>query len=229
MIQFSRKVLVEKLTRKVSSASNLILLILVFIFIFCLSLIPESIHPVAQRLVFSLIFFISVYALETGRKKMMMIAIIAFITEWLSSIVNMPVLHYISFGANIIFFQFIVIKLIIQISKRKEVDAGVIMEAINGYLMMGLLFTTLVLILMRYNPAAFNFGEGELTSITRDCIYFTFVTMTSTGFGDILPQIPIAKSLAIFISTAGQIYIAVIIAMLVGKFTSRANDKYELQ
>jgi voltage-gated potassium channel len=226
MIQFLRKQLIEKLTRKVSSVSNLILLILVFIFIFCLSLLPESIYPVVQRVVFSLIFFTSVYALETGRKKMMMFAIIAFITEWLSGVINMPVLHYISFGANILFFQFIVIKLIIQISRRKEVDAGVIMESINGYLMMGMLFTTLVLIIMGYNPAAFSFGEGTLTSVTREAIYFTFITMTSTGFGDVLPQIPVAKSLAILMSTAGQIYIAVIISMLVGKFASQSNTKH---
>jgi hypothetical protein len=223
MLHFRSNNFVGKLARKVSSVSNLILLILVFIFIFCLSLIPESIHPVLQRMVFSLIFFTSVYALETGRKKMMMIAVIAFITEWLSSAINMPVLHYISFGANILFFQFIVIKLIIQISRRKEVDLGVILESINGYLMMGMLFTTLVLILMRYDPTAFSFGEGTLTAITRDAIYFTFITMTSTGFGDVLPQIPVAKSLAILMSTAGQIYIAVIIAMLVGKYASRAN------
>jgi hypothetical protein len=223
MFKFQSSQLVEKMVKKVTSVSNMLLLILVFIFIFCLSLIPENIHPVVQRLVFSLIFFTSVYALETGRKKMMMIAIIAFITEWLSSVINMPVLNYISFGANILFFQFIVIKLIIQISRRKEVDAGVILESINGYLMMGLLFTTLVLIFMRYDPAAFSFGEGTLTSITRDAIYFTFITMTSTGFGDFLPQIPIAKSLSILMSTAGQIYIAVIIAMLVGKYASRAN------
>lgn len=225
MVQTNRKQLFEKLTHRVSSASNLILLILVFIFIFCLSLIPESIHPVVQRFVFSLIFLTSVYALEGGRKRLMIFALIAFVTEWVSYLVNMPVLHYISSVANILFFQFIVVKLIIQISKRKEVDAGVIIESINGYLMMGMLFTTLVLILLQYNPTAFNFTNGSLTSITRDAIYFTFITMTSTGFGDVLPQIPVAKSLAILMSTAGQIYIAVIISMLVGKYASRANDK----
>lgn len=224
MSQFQRKKLVEKMFQKVTSVSNMILLILVFIFIFVLSFLPESIHPPIQRLLFSLIFITSVFALETNRKIIITMAVIAFITEWLTGIGNFTILHYISLAANLIFFQFIVIKLIIQISKRKEVDKRVILESINGYLMMGMLFSTLVIVLIRYNPAAFNFKETGITSLSRDCIYFTFVTMTSTGYGEYTPQIPVAKSLAILISTAGQLYIAIIIAMLVGKYASRTDS-----
>ncbi len=194
MVKFQSKHLVEKMLEKVTSVSNMILLILVFIFIFCLSLIPESIHPVIQRSLFSFIFIASVFALETHRKLLIILAVIAFITEWLTSVANLPALHYISFAANMIFFQFIVIKLIIQISKRKEVDARVILESINGYLLLGMLFSTLVIVMMRYNPAAFNFKETGISSLTRDCIYFTFVSMTSTGYGEYTPQIPVAKS-----------------------------------
>jgi hypothetical protein len=221
MSQFQRKQLVEKMVRKVTSVSNMILLILVFIFIFLLSFLPESIHPLVQRFLFSLIFIASVFALETNRKQIIIMAVIAFITEWLSGIGNFTVLHYISFAANMIFFQFIVIKLIIQISKRKEVDVRVILESINGYLMLGMLFTTLVIILVRYDPGAFNFKPGGIAALSRDSIYFTFVTLTSTGYGEYTPQIPVARSLAILISTAGQLYIAIIIAMLVGKYASR--------
>jgi hypothetical protein len=190
-----------------------------------MSLIPESIHPVIQRSLFSLIFIASVFALETNRKLLIFMAIIAFITEWLTSIANFQVLNYISFAANMVYFQFIVIKLIIQISKRKEVDARVILESINGYLMLGMLFSILVVVLMRYDPGAINFKETGISSLTRDCIYFTFITLTSTGYGEFTPQIPVAKSLAMLISTAGQLYIAIIIAMLVGKFASRTNSK----
>ena len=99
------------------------------------------------------------------------------------------------------------------------------MESINGYLLMGMLFSTLVVVLMRYDPGAFNFKGIGISAISRDSIYFTFITMTSTGYGEYTPQIPVAKSLAILISTAGQLYIAIIIAMLVGKFASRQTAK----
>lgn len=225
MKQLQSKQLIEKIAIKVASVSNLILLILVFIFVFCLSFLPENIHPVIQRLLISLIFITSVFALETNRKLIITMAVIAVITEWLTSIANLNALHYISYVANMILFQFIVIRLIIQISKRKEVDARIIVESINGYLLMGILFTTLVVILLQYDPSAFNFKGTGHSSITRDSLYFTFITLSSTGYGEITPQIPVAKSLAILISTAGQLYIAIIIAMLVGKYASRSDTK----
>ena len=86
MSQFKPKKLAEKMFQKVISVSNMILLILVFIFIFVLSFLPETIHPPVQRSLFSLIFITSVFALETNRKIIITIAVIAFISEWLTSL-----------------------------------------------------------------------------------------------------------------------------------------------
>ena len=60
-----------------------------------------------------------------------------------------------------IFFQFIVIRLIIQISKRKEVDRTVILESINGYLMMGMLFSTLIIVLIVMIPVLLILKKPE--------------------------------------------------------------------
>ena len=51
-------------------------------------------------------------------------------------------------------------------------------------------------------------------------LYYTFMTFTTTGYGDIAPTHPISKSLAVLISVVGQLYVAVVIAMLVGKYAS---------
>ena len=57
-----------------------------------------------------------------------------------------------------------------------------------------------------------------------DVTYFTFVTMSTLGYGDVLPGIPLTRSLSIFISITGQIYLAVIIAMLVGKYSAQKSN-----
>lgn len=150
------------------------------------------------------------------------IAVLALATEWIAYVVDMPGLNYLSSLVNIVFFQIIVVKLIIQIAGSKKTDAGIIFESINGYLMMGLMFTTWVAIAMLYDPSAFNFKTNDPTAM--DYVYFTFVTMTTLGYGEITPELPFAKSLAILISTCGQIYIAVIIAMLVGKYAGNQKD-----
>jgi len=153
---------------------------------------------------------------------MFLIATIAFVTEWITGWINLSYLNYASLFANILFFQIIVVKLIIQVAKSKKADAGVIFESINGYLMLGLMFTTWIAIAMLYSSEAFSFQTDAPTP--RDYVYYTFVTMTTLGYGEITPVEPFAKSLAILISTSGQIYVAVIIAMLVGKYAGSQKD-----
>lgn len=211
----------EKIDNRITPHSNLLLLILVFFFVFIIPFFPENSHKFLGQLFFSLIFFISIFALNTGRMRMLAIALVAFITEWISDLISMPVINYISVLTNILFFQIIVIKLIIQIAKSNRTDAVIIMESINGYLLMGLMFTSWVSIAIMYDPTAFSFTgtPGNVLNHT----YYTFVTMTTLGYGDIIPQLPYAKSLAVLISTSGQIYVAVIIAMLVGKYAGSRN------
>jgi Na+/H+-dicarboxylate symporter len=61
-------------------------------------------------------------------------------------------------------------------------------------------------------------------------MYYGFITMTTVGYGDILPLKPYTRSLATFIAVAGQFYMAIIVALLVGKFAAQhdfsdASDK----
>ncbi|MCB2219482.1 MAG: potassium channel family protein [Bacteroidetes bacterium] len=214
--------LFEKLDEHIPEISNGLLLFLNIFFIFLIPFFPIEIHKILNAITFSLIFLISVFALNSWRKTIFSIAIIAVITEWVAYAISIEWLNLFSTLINIIFFQLIVIKIIIQIAESKKADSSVIFESINGYLMLGLLFTTWVAIAMILEPTAFSFPAEN--PIAQDYTYFTFVTMTTLGYGDVIPQLPFSRAMATFISTAGQIYIAVIIAMLVGKYASTANS-----
>ena len=214
--------LFEKIDSRISKSANLLLLGFNFFFIFVIPFFPAAWQSTLSPLMFSLIFLTATFALDSWRRMMFSIAIIALVTEWLAFIFNLRVINLISSLINILFFQLIVIKLIIQIAKSRKADAGIILESINGYLMLGMLFAIWVALSMMADPVAFQF-DTENPNI-GDYIYFTFVTMTTLGYGDITPQLPFAKSIATLISTAGQIYIAVIIAMLVGKYAGKQNS-----
>ena len=70
------------------------------------------------------------------------------------------------------------------------------------------------------NPARVSEINSALELLTSraDFIYYSFVTMTTLGYGDITPLKSLARSLSIFFSVAGQLYLAFIIATLVGKY-----------
>ena len=54
-----------------------------------------------------------------------------------------------------------------------------------------------------------------------ELVYYTFITLTTAGYGDITPQLPLAQSLAMIIAVMGQFYVAVVVAILVGKYASK--------
>jgi hypothetical protein len=158
-------------------------------------------------------------------KTMLTIAVMLAVIEWLASILDLIYLTALSRILIILFFNVVVVYLILQIARTKKVSLQVILSSINGYLLLGFVFSLLLGIVHKFQPMAFNFPELVDTTVARtsDYIYFGFVTFTTLGYGDISPQIPIAKSLATLTSVTGQIYLAVIIAMLVGKYASGEN------
>jgi voltage-gated potassium channel Kch len=150
------------------------------------------------------------------------------VIEWVSEILNLSIFIKISLVINILFFVLIVVLIILQIAQAKTVTPQVIMESINGYLLLGLAFSILIAFVCAIDLGAFSFKHlaeeiDPSISYASNYIYFGFVTLTTLGYGDVAPLTPVAKSLSNFISIGGQMYVAVIIAVLVGKYLSQKN------
>jgi voltage-gated potassium channel len=81
--------------------------------------------------------------------------------------------------------------------------------------LIGIMWTGIYIVLEGIYPGSFS-GISE----AGDLLYFSFVTLTTVGFGEITPQSIISKRLVIFEAATGCIYLAVIIAMIVGRYMS---------
>ncbi len=208
---------------------NTLLLILVCTIIFVVPVFPISTHKMLFNVLIMAIYLTAVMAIEKHRKLILSIAMASIIIEWIALPLNMDILVGLSNLINILFFIYVVISLIMQVARTKKVSARVIMESINGYLLLGVVFSLLIAMVMLLEPEAFSFPHvGSILdskiSYFGDYLYYGFVNYTTLGYGDIIPQMPFAKSLAILISVSGQIYVAVIIAMLVGKYVGGTSE-----
>jgi hypothetical protein len=128
------------------------------------------------------------------------------------------------------FFLFLVASLISQVSSTATVTVKVIVDSITGYFLLGLAFSLVVMLVSSFIPNAYNvsFSEGLESGIfepIQDNIYYTFMTFTTTGYGDVVPTHSISKSLAVMISASGQLYVAIIIATLIGKYATSAKSE----
>lgn len=166
-------------------------------------------------------YFTAIVNLDQHRKILTGLAIVSLAFTALSKFWLNPVIEALSISLDVSFFTFIVISLIRQIARAKAVTSRVLLEAINAYLLLGIVFTFLVALTVRFDPQAYNFSSESVKP--HDFVYYGFITFTTTGYGDFLPLKPWAQSLSLLIAISGQLYLATIIALLVGKFSSQAG------
>lgn len=119
-------------------------------------------------------------------------------------------------------FSLFILIAIISMSRDVFVTDRVTTNRIVGsiciYLLIGMFFTFVYTVAGVAQPNGFNMGGvtyGKIEAF-RDYIYFSFVTLTTTGYGDMLPSSSITRTLSILEAIIGPIYVAVMIARLVG-------------
>jgi hypothetical protein len=117
-------------------------------------------------------------------------------------------------GLLLVFVAWVILKDVLQ---RDRVTAETINGALCVYLLAGLIWSQLYLIVESAAPGSFRLAEAASHpgDLEQQLTYFSFVTQTTLGYGDMAPVSPVARSLSIGQAVTGQLYLAVLIARLV--------------
>jgi len=109
------------------------------------------------------------------------------------------------------------------IFRNRHLTVDGIFATITVYLIIGLFFSLLYLLLLEWNPASFNLTVADRPPhlLQSDLLYFSLVTLATLGYGDILPVSETARTVAVIEATVGQFYVAVIVAVFMGMYASR--------
>ena len=89
-----------------------------------------------------------------------------------------------------------------------------IQGAVAAYLLLGVLWAYAYALVAQFDPAAFS-GPISTADGPRAFFYFSFVTLATVGYGEVLPVHPVARSLAMLEAVTGTLYLAILIARLV--------------
>lgn len=122
---------------------------------------------------------------------------------------------------NASFFAFVIGILLHLLFTTTYVTKDVIYAALSAYFLVGVLYGITFTLLECFFPGSFTFPQPIedhtfYTAFGQDLIYFSFVTLTTSGYGDIVPLSPPAKFMSILEAITGQIYLTVMIARLIG-------------
>lgn len=132
-----------------------------------------------------------------------------------------PLLVALAAGAAAVFLGFVTSRILGFILRARIVDAEVILAALCVYLLLGIIWTELYVAVAAADPAAFAHppfaavGDGAVHPVRRTLGYFSFVTLTTLGYGDVTPVSGAARGLAVLEAIFGQLYLVTMIARLV--------------
>jgi len=102
-----------------------------------------------------------------------------------------------------------------ELTGRTSTDVDIIYGAVFGYFLMALSWGLLYEQLERWQSGSFNLADGPHS--TAAFFYFSLVTITTLGYGDILPTSPVARLAAGVEAAIGLLYVAVFIGRIVGR------------
>ncbi len=205
--------------------SHIYLLLGIFLFIFVFPLIDHcSILDIFGPFSYSIIL-ISILSVIEKRKtrKLKVLYGLIFVSIffiWMRYFTSDDTINIISFIFNIIVFINASVIMIQQIIKSDKVDPKVIIEVINGYLLIGVMFTLTNTLIWELNHDSISIKSSEFS----DLVYYSFITLTTIGFGDIAPQTEWAKMISVLFGLTGQLYLTIIVALIIGKFLNNKNN-----
>lgn len=133
-------------------------------------------------------------------------------------------LGVIAFLALVIFQAILIFALMEFIFTTRSVTLDVLYAAITVYLLLGNTFAALYGAMERIQPGSFIVSKAPEAVVSwAQFMYFSFATLTTLGFGDIVPLTPWSESLVVFEAVVGVLYLTVMMSRLVGLYANDAD------
>jgi Ion channel len=202
-----------------SDWSLTILLVLLIVNVFALPVaLSDSWARLVTRAVLSLIIICGLVATVRSRELVLWgtaLTLAGFVISWEDASHPSLHLHLLNDVVSLPLLGILLILISRQIFREGPITMHRVRGSIAVYLLMGVLWTIAYDVTETMKPGSFRFGAGYQGPELPTLGYYSFTTLTTLGFGDILPVRPLARSLTLLEALIGQLYPAVLIARLV--------------
>lgn len=183
-------------------------------------------QDIILNVVLSIVLVASVFATRHGGWRAafaLVLGIPPMVMSWYHLVASATTLHLSSDLLRIIFNLCIIYWLLCYILKARQVSRDVILAAISAYLLIGCCFGGIYDVVNRLQPGAFAFNVPPLDCMSEShFLFFSLVTLTTVGYGDITPLTPLSRSLASLEAMIGVLYLAILISRLVSLYDREA-------
>jgi hypothetical protein len=210
-----------------------ILLLSLVLLLIIPSLVSTDWVSVVSRVLYSLTMLASLY-LVSANPRDFVIGILLFIPSLVTKWMLVPLapgsqllLYCVFHTAFLVYVLYAIYRYLLG---GAQVNRETILASILLYLLFGFALSLVYLAILLIDPASFagkiSIDAGSADSVAaalRELIYFSFVTQTTLGYGDISPTGDLSRTTAVLQAITGQLYLAIVIARLVGLYISSAR------
>jgi hypothetical protein len=184
---------------------------------------------ITETILMTLVLLSAVLSIAGGKRALAGVVLVApaVIGEWLTYWRPELWIYIMTRGAGLLFIGFVIVELLRFIVYAPRVDSEVLCAAVAGYLLSGLAWSLAYTLLDRLDPNAFAFSLNLKNSQSMNGftgLYFSFITLSTIGYGDIVPVSEVARMLVIVEAIFGMFYMTLLIARLVSLYSSKSHS-----
>ena len=182
---------------------------------------------------FFLLNFLSGLVLVSKSKKLLrgyfillVLGILFFIYNTIQKLGITPNYEIIRLAIYTFFYVLVTIEIITQVWHAKKVGKNVIIGLMSAYLSLGILSFFFFFAIELFTPGSFAGNSMLVTEIGQKAdalLYYSYITMLTIGYGDIIPIAPIAQKATVLCGLIGQFYIVIVTAVVVEKYITQSK------
>ncbi|MEJ2137744.1 MAG: potassium channel family protein [Desulfofustis sp.] len=168
-----------------------------------------------------------VHAVSGKRRSVYIASLLALpmlVSVWSAYVVENNYLVIVGTLCGVLFFAYMIVNILLFIYKQDEVTRDLIAGAVVVYLLMAIMWTFIYRVVDTVHPGSFTFSATDIHERLR-FTYFSLVTITTLGYGDIVPTTSLASSLATLEAVVGQLYLVTTVAWLVGVRVTQSRER----
>jgi len=176
---------------------------------------------------FALMLLSGAYAFSRQKKEFLValaIALPGVLLELVSHFITSDSIALTKRIAFALFLAYVLAIILSRIFREKEVTEDLITGAVCAYLLLGMVWAFAFYFLELAGEGCFSVAATSRDDV-GSFLYYSFITLTTVGYGDIVPLSSPARSLAVLEAVTGQLYLAITIARLVGVHASQSRGR----
>ncbi|MBL7684518.1 MAG: hypothetical protein JNK65_00580 [Deltaproteobacteria bacterium] len=217
-----------------------------FLYLFLALLLPFMLHPLANTelmgvslldLAFSIVLLMVLFAVSERRHitfSVLALVLVVQIMTWTTHFIPNQWLIRLGIFLNIFYLTYTTALILSHVINSKKVSSNTLFAALCIYILIGYIWAFIYSLIDIFSINAFQMNPNFFMNVPAGkhifsklyyFIYFSFTTLTTLNFGDIIPANPWARVFSTLEAIVGQLYLVVLVSRLVGMHINQVEEK----